>query len=542
MIKKIFENTYRINEWGPFGNVKTYLLVGQEKALLIDSGYGKEDLAKEVRKITDKPVVVFLTHGHLDHANGAYRFEDVYLHPNDEIIYKSHLNPDFVHQYFKNLDIPQVTTKEIPIGEYDLGGRVVKVIHTPGHTLGSISVLDPFSGIAFVGDFINPWDTWLGLDESTSVEEYLNTLKYFKQEITNCGINKLYSGHNELAMSTKYIDNYITLCRQIISGDITKAKKKDKGICKGYCSKYRRAKLIYKRDNPQINKRRRRKQRMILGFSIAGGVILSLGLVAFICLAHFVGFPKCVGEKEYRYNEIEIHVEHDDINLFGKALIPQGSESKYPLVIYAHGAESSYNSDYTTLKSLAMSGIATYSFDFYGWSKRTTGPKAGDWFKGAPRGVDDAYEKQVLEQVKDLNAVIEKCKTFDFVDVNNIYLLRSSMGGATAATCAVTHSDDIRAMILQYPAINLNPDAMVDGADLDVNKYTRDVLILQGNKDVIVPLSMSESLLTHYNKLRSDHAQMIIYDGEPHVFRGKYKVVAASDIYKFIQKENASNE
>ena len=281
---------------------------------------------------------------------------------------------------------------------------------------------------------------------------------------------------------------------------------------------------------------------MILGFSIAGGVILSLGLVAFICLAHFVGFPKCVGEKEYRYNEIEIHVEHDDINLFGKALIPQGSESKYPLVIYAHGAESSYNSDYTTLKSLAMSGIATYSFDFYGWSKRTTGPKAGDWFKGAPRGVDDAYEKQVLEQVKDLNAVIEKCKTFDFVDVNNIYLLGSSMGGATAATCAVTHSDDIRAMILQYPAINLNLDAMVDGADLDVNKYTRDVLILQGNKDVIVPLSMSESLLTHYNKLRSDHAQMIIYDGEPHVFRGKYKVVAASDIYKFIQKENASNE
>lgn len=58
--------------------------------------------------------------------------------------------------------------------------------------------------------------------------------------------------------------------------------------------------------------------------------------------------------------------------------------------------------------------------------------------------MDDAYEKQVLEQVKDLNAVIEKVKTLDFVDTDNTFLLGSFMGGATVATAAVTHSDDIR--------------------------------------------------------------------------------------------------
>ena len=47
--------------------------------------------------------------------------------------------------------------------------------------------------------------------------------------------------------------------------------------------------------------------------------------------------------------------------------------------------------------------------------------------------MDDAYEKQLPEQVKDLNAVIEKVKTLDFVDTSNIFLLGSSMGGATVA-------------------------------------------------------------------------------------------------------------
>ena len=189
-------------------------------------------------------------------------------------------------------------------------------------------------------------------------------------------------------------------------------------------------------------------------------------------------------------------------------------------------------------KSLAKSGIACYTFDFYGWTSRSMGSKGTKWFKGAPLGVDDAYEKQVLEQVKDLNAVIEKVKTFDFVDTNNIFLLGSSMGEATVATAAVTHSDDIRAITLQYPAINLNPDATVDGAAYDVNKYTRIVLLLQGTTDKIVPLSMSENLYAHYNK-HAKHCVMRVYEGEPHVFTGKYKVIAARAVYEFIEDQKA---
>ena len=248
MIKKISNETYVINEWGPFGNVKMYLLIGNDKALLIDSGYGCLDLEKIVRKVTDKSVVVLLTHGHIDHANGAYHFKDVVLDKNDIEVYKKHTSKEFRSQFFKKVQNTQVETKDVPFGRYDLGGREVIILHTPGHTPGSISVIDPYSKIAFVGDFINPWDTWLGLDESTSVETYLKSLIYLKTEIKKYGINKLYSGHNEFKMPIEYVDEYIELCKKIMEDKNLKAKKKDKGICRGYLSKYKRAKLIYRRD------------------------------------------------------------------------------------------------------------------------------------------------------------------------------------------------------------------------------------------------------------------------------------------------------
>lgn len=273
---------------------------------------------------------------------------------------------------------------------------------------------------------------------------------------------------------------------------------------------------------------------------LIGVVVFALvaGIAAIVCIGHYVGFPEPAGEEKTGYRTETLCVEHDGISLYGKVLIPDG-DGPFPTVIYAHGAESDYKADMTTLKSLAMSGVACYTFDFYGWTDRSTGPQGVHWFHDVPRGVDDSYEKKVLQQVEDLNAVIEAAKGWGFVDTNRLYLVGSSMGGATVATAAVTHSDDIRGIVLEYPAINLNPDAMVSGAPLDVNGYTGPVLILQGTKDVIVPMEMSQNLATHYNTLRDDHAELVIYEGQPHVFTGKYKVLAAKEIYRFLE-ENAS--
>ena len=274
------------------------------------------------------------------------------------------------------------------------------------------------------------------------------------------------------------------------------------------------------------------KKAVLIG---AGAFAVVAGIAAVVCIAHYVGFAEPAGLKKTDYRTEELRVECDGISLYGKALIPDG-DGPFPTVLYAHGAESDYKADMTTLKSLAMSGIACYTFDFYGWTDRSTGPQGVHWFHDVPRGVDDSYEKKVLQQVEDLNAVIEAAKGWDFVDTSRLYLVGSSMGGATVATAAVTHNDDIRGIVLQYPAINLNPDATVSGAPLDVNGYTGPVLILQGTKDVIVPMEMSQHLTAHYNTLRDDHAELVIYEGQPHVFTGKYKVLAAKEIYRFLEE------
>ncbi len=265
-------------------------------------------------------------------------------------------------------------------------------------------------------------------------------------------------------------------------------------------------------------------------------LLIILILVTGICLYHFVGIPMCVGEKEYDYKTEKIRVDYDGISLYGEALIPISDDDAetFKTIIYAHGADSNYKADMTTLKSLAKSGIACYTFDFYGWTKRSTGPKGTNWFKGTPKSDNDAYVNKVLLQVEDLNAVIDKVKTLDFVDQNNLYLMGSSMGGVTVATCAVSHTSDIKGIILQYPAIFLNEEAYKDGAHYNVNNYKNPVLLLQGNSDKIVDEKYSHELCDYYNREDDNRCKLLIYDGQPHVFTGKYKVIAAKDIYNFI--------
>lgn len=125
----------------------------------------------------------------------------------------------------------------------------------------------------------------------------------------------------------------------------------------------------------------------------------------------------------------------------------------------------------------------------------------------------------------------------DFVDTENIYLLGSSMGGATVASASVTHSADIKGIILQYPAINLVPEAMVEGVEHDVRNYENKVLLLQGTKDVIVPFEMSDELAAYYNEYDPEKCSYVVYEGQPHVFTGKYKVIAAEEIYHFIKNQ-----
>jgi len=131
-----------------------YLLVGSDKALLIDSGAvadAKEmPLAKTILELLpDKnlqklPLLVAHTHRHLDHRAGDPQFASL---PSVQIV---PIDLEGVRAFFGFTNWPN------GIAHLDLGGRTVDVIPTPGHNPTHVAFYDSRTGILFSGDFLLP--------------------------------------------------------------------------------------------------------------------------------------------------------------------------------------------------------------------------------------------------------------------------------------------------------------------------------------------------------------------------------------------------
>ena len=180
VILEVAKDTYLFNL---MGMQSPALIVGAERAMLIDTGLGNVDMTEQVRRVTDKPIMLVLSHAHSDHMGGIGQFEDIYLHPADipraKAFAASHLvdeaEPPLPQQVFvsnskaqfdANPDnlfvIPGTVVPDAytvhhfhPLGPdqvIDLGGRQVQILEERGHTAGEIAVLDFQSRILFAGD------------------------------------------------------------------------------------------------------------------------------------------------------------------------------------------------------------------------------------------------------------------------------------------------------------------------------------------------------------------------------------------------------
>lgn len=143
-----------------------YLVVGSQKALVIDTMNGYENVYEVVRTITSLPVVVVNTHGHCDHIYGNIYFEEAFMDPADLPIAQKHMeNPQFVKLCEeKGLKMPPF----LPIqggDSIDLGDLHVEIVELPGHTPGGILLLLKEDRILFTGDSINH-QVWMQLEES----------------------------------------------------------------------------------------------------------------------------------------------------------------------------------------------------------------------------------------------------------------------------------------------------------------------------------------------------------------------------------------
>ena len=153
-----------------------YLVVGGDKACVIDTMNGYNDLYAAVRGITDKAVTVINTHGHPDHIFGNMYFDHAWLHPADLPLARSFAeDPGFVRMLEeRHRTMPPFL--EVREGDvFDLGGRHLEVYELPGHTAGGIVLLLREDRILFTGDSINH-HLWMQLDGCSPMDEFVRNL------------------------------------------------------------------------------------------------------------------------------------------------------------------------------------------------------------------------------------------------------------------------------------------------------------------------------------------------------------------------------
>lgn len=166
---------------GPY-KVNTYLLAcgRTKKAVLIDPGGEEEKIIRMVRDEGVEPVYILNTHGHADHVLANQKLQAVFsvpvcMHEADDIFFAA---AEVREKSLKELGLPAPAPADIRLkdGQMLTVGRLrIKVIHTPGHTPGSVCFLA--AGNLFTGDTLFVGD--VGRTDLTggSLDTLINSLR-----------------------------------------------------------------------------------------------------------------------------------------------------------------------------------------------------------------------------------------------------------------------------------------------------------------------------------------------------------------------------
>jgi glyoxylase-like metal-dependent hydrolase (beta-lactamase superfamily II) len=180
-VEQIAEGTWAIGEPRYYQQNFNYLIVGTERALLFDAGPGVRDILPVAESLTDLPIVFLPSHFHYDHVGNGTHFAEravvdlLYLRDRAEgnklsFTEMEHLGP------VEGFSVPtwQIDHWWAPGDAVDLGGREVTIIHTPGHSKESISLLDQRHNMILTGDYLYPGNLYAFVPGS-SMQDYLDT-------------------------------------------------------------------------------------------------------------------------------------------------------------------------------------------------------------------------------------------------------------------------------------------------------------------------------------------------------------------------------
>lgn len=179
--------------------VRAFLIVGTKKALLLDTGAVRIDILSYIKEITSLPIEVILTHSDVDHTANLQDFERAYINEADIPTLLS-------NESFKNVKFNRLSDGDV----FDIGGRTLKVLFTPGHTLGSVCLIDEENKILFAGDTVSYGPVFM-FGENRSIKDYVISLKRLDEMRESGLFTSVYCCHNQCPISADTL-NDLTAC------------------------------------------------------------------------------------------------------------------------------------------------------------------------------------------------------------------------------------------------------------------------------------------------------------------------------------------
>ncbi len=211
-VYQVSEGTFALLEPSHYEEVISYLILGSDQAILFDTGMGIGNIQAETKRLTDLPVIVVNSHCHYDHIGDNYRYGEVWAFDNDSEVTRIEQGkiPKECAHYLEPgsyLDLPEgfdpstyeirpspVTRRLQHLEVIDLGERVLTVHHTPGHSPGSICLLDSQDDLLFTGDTFYPGMMYAHFEDS-DFGDYLQSAEYLVGLLPQ--VNHLCPAHNE---------------------------------------------------------------------------------------------------------------------------------------------------------------------------------------------------------------------------------------------------------------------------------------------------------------------------------------------------------
>ncbi|MDL1964782.1 MAG: MBL fold metallo-hydrolase [Deltaproteobacteria bacterium] len=204
LIIELQPNIFRLK--GEDTSSHSYLIRGDYKNILIDSGVDKNfsKLQKSLLtlglKIRDIDIIIN-THEHFDHIGANRYFQDYSLIAAHRFAATKITVEDRYVTMYKSGDLNEPSLRVHlwleSKSQFDLGNYSLNIIHTPGHTSGSICIYEPVRKILFTGDTVFAGGTLSYIGESGSVGDYIDSISH----LATRKINELYPGHGKISKS-----------------------------------------------------------------------------------------------------------------------------------------------------------------------------------------------------------------------------------------------------------------------------------------------------------------------------------------------------